>query len=355
MSPHIVLAGVDYHSAPLEVREELSFTHEETLALLPELKRLAGVQEAFVLSTCNRAEFYLSYVGPSPVDPALLLLRRLRPHARALHQDCLRFLELEDDAARHLFRVAAGIASQILGDTHIVTQIKQAHRLATEAGTLGPFLDRMVTESLRAAKRARRETAIGKGSASVGAAVLRSIRHAFFDPTTARVLVLGAGEAGRDIARHLGKARLASLAFAARNSAQAAAMAREFNGHTIEWGQVPETLAHVDTLVTATAARLDILSRGRVRGAVETREAPLLIVDAGVPRNVDPAVAELPNVQLLNLDSLVGEQLQALEARRREVPLVESILALELDRWRRWRESRSNRVLPAAVAEHSYA
>lgn len=341
MNQHIVLAGVDYRHAPVEVREELSYTREQALELLPQLTELNGVQEALLLATCNRTEFYLAYAEASPLNSLLELLRKKRPGARSLHEDCLRFVESEDRAVWHLFRVAAGIDSQILGDTHIVSQVKQAHRIAAEAGTLGPLLDRMVTESLRAAKRARRETEIGKGAASVGAGVLRSVRRAFADLAQVRVLVLGAGEAGRDIAFHLSKIRLARLTFAARKSDQAALMAREFQGRTLRWDELEDGLASFDVLVTATSARLEKLNACALRPALHGRNQPLLIVDAGIPRNVDAAVSELPNVRLLNLDLLEREQEQVLAARSREIPRVEAILLEELDRWRRWWKRRA--------------
>lgn len=351
MAQHIVLIGVDYRRAPLEVREELSFTKTQALELLPQVVGGSGAAEAMLLATCNRAEIYLASEGESPVAATLEILRRARRGARALHEDCLRFIEVGERVASHLFRVASGIDSQILGDTHIVTQVKQAHRIAAQAGTLGPVLDRTVTESLRAGKRARRETTIGHGAASVGAAVLRSVRHVFSDPSRVRALVLGGGEAGRDIASHLSKVGLARLAFSTRTRSQAEEMARTFRGSAVEWDQALQQLQTTDVLVTATSARLAMLSRcSNFERECATREQPLLIVDAGIPRNVDPAVAELPSIRLMNLDSLVQEQDLALAARRRQVPLVEAILAQELDRWKRWWDRRSSgAALPAAI------
>ena len=346
MAHQIVLAGVDYRRAPVEVREELSFNREQALRLLPQLIEIENVSEALLLATCNRTEFYLAYDGHSPVDSLLETLKRTRPHARSLHQDCLRFVESGERAAWHLFCVAAGIDSQILGDTHIVMQVKQAHRIAAEAGTLGPLVDRTVTESLRAAKRARRETAIGKGAVSVGAAVLRSLRRFFPDQAQARVMILGGGDAGRDIACHLSKVRLAGLTFAARNPEQAARMAQEYRGQIVGWEHVPAQLAVIDVLVTATSARLAFLDRDSVERLSRGRGQHLLIVDAGIPRNVDAAVGELPDVRLLNLDSLDREQEQALAARQAEVPRVEAILTEELDRWRQWRLRRSPEFSP---------
>lgn len=357
MAHEIVLLGIDYRRAPLEVREELSFNREQTLALLPQLRSLDSVREAVMLATCNRTEFYLAYEGESPVQPALELLRRVRSGARALHEDCHRFVESNDQAAHHLFRVTAGIDSQILGDTNIVTQVKEAHRIASEAKTLGAVLDRTFTEGLRAAKRARSETDIGRGASSVGGAVLRSIRRAFAEVRDLRVLVLGAGEAGRDIAGHLSKVRFAELAFSARSEEQAARMAREFRGCTKAWEDLAESLASADVLVAAASARLEILKYEPLRSIASDRSRPLLIVDAGVPRNADPSITELRNIRLLNLDDLTLEQEQALATRRAEIPRVEAILAQEMDRWRSWRRRSlgSSNTRIAAAHRHSDA
>ncbi len=341
MALELALVGVNHHRAPLDVREELSFSRQEAIHLLPQVVAVSGISEALLLSTCNRTEFYLAYDGGPAVEPLLEILKKTRRQARALHNECLRYVEIGEHAARHLFRVAAGIDSQILGDTYIVRQVKEAHRTAADAGTLGPLLDRTVTESLRAAKRARRETAIGRGAVSVGAAVLRSVRRFVADLTTARVMILGGGDAGRDIACHLSKVKLGGLLFAARNAGQAQLLAREFRGEAIDWDWVPEGLAAVDVVVAATSARLSVLDRSVVEGRIQARSTTLLLVDAGVPRNVDVAVGDLPHVRLLNLDSLDREQEQALAARRAEIPRVEAILAEELERWRRWRRRRA--------------
>lgn len=342
MPTQIVLIGVDYRRATLEAREELSFSPEQGLEMLRDLAAATNAQEILLLSTCNRTEFYLAYRDGSPVSPLVTTLRKVRKHSHLLREDCMPFIETGDDAVEHLFRVAAGIESQILGDTHIVAQIKQAHRLAAQAGTLGPALDRMVTESLRAAKRARRETQIGRGAASVGAAVLRSVRQAFGNIEGIRILVLGAGEAGRDIASHLCKAASARLMFAARDWQQSSMMAREFGGVAVDWETVREQLKAVDVLVAATAARLAILGAEAVRQIIADRQRDLLIVDAGVPRNVDPEIGNLANVRLLNLDALCREQEEAVIARRSEIPKVRAILSEEMKRWQRWWELRSS-------------
>ena len=337
MTVRIVLLGINQRNAPVEIREEVNLSGAHAMAVLPELSERSGAREAFVLSTCNRTEFYFAHDDDAPIASLREALRTQWPNTRAFEQGYLHCVPHEAKAVSHLFRVASGIESQVLGDTQIVAQIKQAHRIADQAGTLGPILDRARTASLRASKRARTETAIGKGASSVGGAVLRSVRQAFTNLERTRVLVIGGGSAGRDIARHLSKTGLARLAFATRNPSQAAALAREFQGDQVGWNDVAHEMATTHVLITATTARLDLLSKESVQQFASSRSDQMLIVDAGVPRNVDPAVVELPFVQLLNLDSLAREHEHALAARRQEIPKVEAILDEELIRWQRWR------------------
>lgn len=340
MTSNVFVVGVNRQRTPLEIREELSFTRDEARLALMRLAAIPGIVEVLVLSTCNRTEIY-AYGAPETGIPAIVeALREVKPNARALWKNGYRFVETGDAVVRHLFRVAAGIDSQILGDTQIVAQVKEAFEMARGAGTLGAFLDRAITEALRAAKRARRETRIGAGNASVGGAVLRSIRTVFADTRELQVLLLGAGEAGRDIAYHLDKADLGRRVFSSRNPEKAGAMAHEFSGHAVAWDQVTKWLALSDVLVTATSGRLHLLDREAVSKAA-AQKRNVLIVDAGNPRNIDPSIAEVPGVKLLNLEALSCEQDEALLARLREVPRVETILNSDLERWRNWRRRRA--------------
>ena len=332
MNVQLSMLGVDYRQASLAVREQLSFTPAEQSALLARIASLPGVSEALLLATCNRTELYLA--GPYHDTAALLgAFATFRPQAASACAESFHHCLYGEEAALHLFHVASGIDSQILGDTNVAAQVKQAHRIAAESGTLGPILDRTVTESLRAAKRARRETAIGRGSASVGAAVLRSIRSRCEALPLARIMVLGGGAAGQEISRHIAKARPASLQFSSRNPEQASEFAKVFRGEVLPWSSLPDSLATVDVVVAATSARLSFLTPEALSGILQRR---LLIIDAGVPRNADSACGTLKNVELVDLDHLESEQSTALAARRRELPQVEALLGEEIARWRRW-------------------
>jgi len=368
MSRQIVLLGVDYRHAALAAREQLSFTPAEQRTLLEALQAVSGVAETLLLCTCNRTELYVAFSGNSPVPGLLGALKSFRPKARAVCEESIHTMELDDHAVMHLFRVAAGVDSQNLGDTNIVMQVKQAYRTAAEAGTLGPLLDRTVTESLRASKRARRETAIGRGAASVGAAVLRTLREHYGKLTGIRdagirALMLGAGEAGQDIARHLAKVGFTHFAFAARNPHQAAAMARAFSGTMAAWDDVPQQIAVCDVVIAATPARLAFLEKNAIEEALRSADRSrctsgvkqLLIIDAGVPRNADPDAANIPGVRVLDLDAFVKEGGEARAAREREVPRVEAILLEEMERWTRWWKRYASETRPVAGSSGAYA
>jgi glutamyl-tRNA reductase len=341
MASTIALLGVDYRFASLEVREQLSFSSRDQQELLPSLigPEVAG---ALLLSTCNRTELYLSITNSDKrevaIGGALATLQRFRPHAALLCEESIHTMEWDDQAVFHLFRVAAGIDSQIMGDTNIVQQIKQAHQNAAATGTLCTLLDRMVTESLRAGKRARRETAIGRGAASVGAAVLRSVRALFEDLSRVRVLILGGGEACQEVARQISKVRLGDVTFSSRTPEQAIVLARSFGGRTLDWSAVPARLPTMDVIVAATSARLPFLGPAQFEQKRCAQANPLLIVDVGVPRNADPQLGRVEGVRLVDLDGLTREEGEARMRRALEVPRVEAILTDEMHRWRTWRK-----------------
>lgn len=218
--PTIQIYGIDHSRAPIEVREQLSFSNDELLELLPLLitplasgDHTGNVQEAMLLSTCNRTEVYLvtdGIGGSYPLEP----LRRYRPEAKLMDNTCLRYHLSGEAAVSHLFSVAASLRSQVPGDTQISTQVSTAARIARIAGTLGPLLEQAVAAALRSAKRVRRETGLMAGGSGTGPAVLRCLRR-FRPPETGRdrpiqVLLLGAGIMAEEVATHLLRSRTRS-------------------------------------------------------------------------------------------------------------------------------------------------
>lgn len=333
------LLGVSFRTAPVAVRESLSFDAEQADRLLRALAASHDGVELFVLSTCNRTEFYLAApLGVPAVEQLFAILRKLRPLADILHSKCERYQQTGPAAVEHLLRVACGLDSAILGDVQILGQIKAAMHLAGSAGSLGPWLQRALVHAIQAAKLARHQTAIGRGTASLGSAIAAllaereiPLREAGRKP---RVLLFGAGEIARDIARHVGKGNHRVLAIVNRTRARAEALAQDCGGFVDDWDQWPRLLASADFVIAATASREPVLPK-RVLDHL-TAEAPLLFIDAGVPRNI----ADGSKREVLNIDALRDRQESALAARRAAVPAVEQLVAQELARWEEWRTRR---------------
>jgi glutamyl-tRNA reductase len=328
--PDLHLLGVSFRTAPVAVREALHFDREQALGFLQELSADHPDLEVLVVSTCNRSEFYLvSGDGARAVEALLAALRRVRPDAPVLRADCPRYHLEGQEAARHLLRVACGADSQVLGDVQVLGQVRQAGGVADEAGTLGPRLRRLLGHAVRAGRRAREETAIGRGAASLGSALASLLSGRGSE----RILVLGAGDVARDIGRHLAKRGLGPLWFVNRTEARAAELAAECRGASHPWSALETLLREADVVIAATSAL--VLGRDALDAAAAARpERPLLVVDAGVPRNVEAG----SRVPVLDLDAIRERQAEAVAARQAALPEVEAIVADEVERFGRWVE-----------------
>lgn len=327
--------GVDFRSAPLEVREQLAFSQPQIAELLTHCSG-HGFTEMVVLATCNRTEFYLvpgNHTG-SPTAALLSVIKLWRPGPQPDYAACDRFEHRGDEAVRRLFRVAAGLESQILGDTHIQSQVRQAFDSARRAGTLGPGLALAGACALRAAKQVRRRTALSAGAASLGAATLRSIRKWRTGKAPLQVALIGSGEAARDIATHLSKSSDCQLQFLARRNEAAVDMASQYSGRARQWQEARFVLQNVDVIVAATAAQLPFLTESALAATLFVGRR-VLLVDAGVPRNADPAVANLPDVTLFDIDHLEHDHARSIAQRSMQIPLAEEIVEAELRRWKR--------------------
>ena len=332
--PTIQVYGIDHSRAPIEVREQLSFSNDELLELLPLLipthaprsEHIGQVQEAMLLSTCNRTEVYLvtdGIGGSYPLEP----LRRYRPEAQLMDNTCLRYHLSGQEAVTHLFSVAASLKSQVPGDTQISTQVSTAARIARSAGTPGPLLEHAVAAALRSAKRVRRETGLMAGGSGTGPAVLRCLRR-LRQPEPGRdrpvrVLLLGAGFMAEEVATHLLRSRTRSagtptslqkphiapigVAFAgvwARDRKKARTFGDVFGIHSLTALGARQALASVDVVIGACGGRVGMLSERQLSPILEKRATPLLVIDLGVPRNLDPRMAERDGLEPIFLDQV---------------------------------------------------
>lgn len=330
---HVSLVGISHKDAPVAVREHLAFSEEQ----LPEvLRRLAEQYPgAVALSTCNRTEIYLaSPRGIGDARPVVALLGDVKGEAQL---EGLPFATLAGrDAARHLFRVAAGIDSMVVGESEILGQVRGAFAAATAAGTNAPALSRLFHAAIRVGRKARAETAIGRGAISLSSTAVALAREVFGDLAGRPALVVGSGAAGRLAARALAVAG-ATVTVTSRNTDHAANLAAEIEGAVVPFERLEDAIAESDIILTSTAAPGVVLGRELVERATSRRIArPLVMIDIAVPRDIAPDVATLPGVRLFDIDDLHGIAAANASLRRSEVKRVEVMVDAEADRYAEW-------------------
>ena len=321
------LLGASHQTAPLELREKLALAGDKLEALCGELHSLAGLGEFAVLNTCNRVEVYgvaAQAETVSRVQSALCTLSQLDAAAFARAR-----LELRDQpAVQHLLEVAAGIDSQMIGETEILGQVKEAYAAAQARGTTGPVLNRVFQKTFQAAKHVRTNTAIGEGRISVSSVAVDLALKIFGDLRRCRVLAVGAGEIGEKTARAFRSREVGEMAVTSRNFQHAETLARDLGAQTVPFDRLAESLPHFDIVVCSTAAPVAIVTPATAALVMRRRAVrPLFFIDLAMPRNIEPGVADLPNAFLYNLDDLakISEENRAL--RQAEIEWVRVLLA----------------------------
>lgn len=340
----IACLGLSHHSAPVELRERLSCgllleDHIQPTALEEDgsiREHFSGLSEIALLTTCNRIELYAA-VDTSSVDLRQLLVRYLSRHHDGDLSELDEFLYFHrgEDAVRHLLRVACGLDSQILGEPQILGQVTGAFTQAVEARSIGPMLTTLFRGAIRAGKKARAHTAISTNPASLGSV---SIAHAeqIVGPLNERtVLVIGLGEMGRLAINALRKRGVQRILVANRTRRRAEQLASAWHGAAYGMDELPQALAKADVVISATAAPGEILDVPLIEPTVKRRpDRKLVIIDIALPRDVNPQIGKLPGVHLYNMDDLRQSLDEALAARRREIPRVESVINVEMSKLR---------------------
>ncbi len=332
------LLGVSFRTAPVAVREALSYDGPQAQALLERAAAEQGI-EAMVLSTCNRTEFYIvgddARVAANPcVSQLMQRVQRERQFAPIADESCHRYRLVGTEAAEHLMRVACGLDSAIVGDMQILGQLKQAKGVASQAGTLGAHLERATTHAVRAGKAARTRTHISVGAASLGSAIA-SMVYASAPMSLARrkIVIVGAGKVARDVIRALCKRGDPEITIINRTQARAQTLANACGGRTAPLHALEQALERADFVVAATGAREPILRADALRSIAAARQGDKLrIFDAGMPRNVEHSDA----VMLVDIDGIAERQAHVVAARKAAVPAVECIVAHELMRYATW-------------------
>jgi glutamyl-tRNA reductase len=342
--------GLNHETSPLEVRDALVMNDEEVERAIQALRERGGASEALVLSTCNRTEVYAR--GAAIEDPPAFvtaLLREIKGMDLSGKEGRFLYTYREPESVRHLFRVACGLDSQILGEPQITGQVKDALSLAARSGGSGPVIDRLLDAALRAAKRARTETGIGRGPVSSAYAAVSLATKVLGALGDKRVLLIGAGEMAALAAAHFRDAGVAQFMVANRSRERADAFAATYCARVVSLEALPVVLPGADVVVSATSAPDAVVREDMVRNAMKIRKnRSILFFDLAVPRDVEPSVARLPNVFLNDLDALGGIVAQSLAHRRGEIPKVEAIVEEELSRFLRWH--RSLAVVPTVTA-----
>ncbi len=331
----LLALGINHQSAPVELRERVTWAAEAIPAALGELLAGAAVREAALLSTCNRTEVYCSIDAGAESTVEQWLARHHGMPAEHLRSYLYR--HADRDAVRHLFRVATGLDSMVLGEPQVLGQVKQAYQLARGANALRTPLERLFQNSFAVAKRVRTDTRIGAHPVSVAFAAVKLAQQVFAELDRASVLLIGAGDTIELAGRHLVDQRVRRLLVANRTLAHAQALATRFGGYALALDELPRHLAEADIVITATASRDPVLSAAAVRSALQARrQRPMFLLDLAVPRDIEPAVGQIDNAFLYTVDDLDRAIEDNRRSRREAAQQAEAIIELQVEHFIAW-------------------
>jgi glutamyl-tRNA reductase len=360
----IVCVGIDYHSAPVAVRERLAFSPEEQRGLLshPRLRAAAepaGLGEFALLSTCNRTELYAAAPDvsthfaavPDCLLDALAETRGVAPAQVAPH----RYQHASVGAVRHLCRVAAGLDSMVLGESEILGQVSSALEVGRQEGTAGRVLGAAFQAALRAGRRARTETGICRCPMSVSSETVRVLREGGWEPARSRILIVGTGRMGRLAGEVMRAHGAEDLSVVSRTTAHADSLARLLGARPVPWHGLAAAIARADVVFCSTSAPHAVITRELVESARRDGGVThdMLFIDIAVPRDVEAAVRAIPGVCVFDLDDLQRRLERNRSGRQREIPAVEAIIEDEVHAFEEWRHGAELRPLLAAWHQHS--
>ncbi len=329
--------GINHHTAPLAVREQVAFHAEKLQQALADLTRANSVREAAILSTCNRTELYFATDNPDAAAAWLADYHRIARH----EIDPYLYTFPEREAIRHAFRVASGLDSMVIGEPQILGQMKDAVRVAEEAGTLGTTLHKLFQRSFAVAKEVRTTTAIGANIVSMAAAGVHLAERIFERLSDQKILFIGAGEMIELCATHFAAQNPKEIVIANRTVERGSALAERFGGSAIRLDDIAGRLAEFDIVVSCTASPLPILGLGMVERAIKARRhRPIFMVDLAVPRDIEIEVGELDDVFLYTVDDLAQVVESGLESRQAAVVEAEAIITERVDGFLHWLQTR---------------
>ncbi|MDH5727427.1 MAG: glutamyl-tRNA reductase [Gammaproteobacteria bacterium] len=332
--------GINHKTAPVDIRERVAFAPERLQEALKELTSQPDVKEAAILSTCNRTELYC-YIN----DNGQTVEHWFSNYHHLPSEEIKPFIYTHPDneAVRHLLRVASGLDSLVLGEPQILGQVKSAYKEASEAGAIGAVLNRLCQHTFNVAKQVRTDTAIGSSPVSVAFAAVNLAKQIFASFEKQTALLIGAGETIELTARHLKEAGIGHLMIANRTVERAHKLVEEVGGFAMALQDIPEHLADADIVISSTASPLPILGKGSVERAIKKRKhRPMLMVDIAVPRDIEPEVGQLADVYLYTVDDLKDIIEEGLKTRREAAAQAEDIIENQVSQFMGWIQSRSS-------------
>ena len=334
----LITLGINHKTAPLELRERLAFTPQTLPEALQSLKKLAHVEEASILSTCNRTELYC--VTSADNDRAII---QWFSHFHGLDEDQIKqhiYLHAHEETIRHAMEVASGLDSMVLGEPQIAGQMKDAYAMANENGTIGLLLGKLYQRAFAVSKQVRTDTDIGSSPVSVAFAAVSLAKQIFGDLTQTTVLMVGAGETIELAARHLHSQGVNKIIIANRSVERAQKLADEFQGEAISLQSISEHLHRSDIVIASTASPLPIIGKGTVERALKKRKhQPIFMVDLAVPRDVEPEVNELDDVYLYSVDDLQSVIEENMENRMQAAEQAREIIDVQVSHFLDWQKS----------------
>lgn len=337
--PNIILIGINHKTAPVALREKLSFSGEETLAALETLKQHPGIKEILIFSTCNRTEILYVASRSGTVDALITFLSGCKRIPPSEFVPALYILRKEE-AVRHLFRVAASLDSMMVGEPQILGQIKLAYRTAVKAGTSKVLLNRMMHKSFSIAKKVRKETGIGDNAVSISYAAIELANKIFSNLSTKTVMLLGAGEMAELAVEHLISHNVGQIRVSNRTFENAVALAQRFKGRALGFEERVDALTEVDIIISSTGATDYVITADQVKKAMKKRKyRTLFFIDIAVPRDIDPKINQLSNVYVYDIDDLKTVVASNIQQREQETVKAERFVSEAVIKFRQWLDS----------------
>ncbi|GAE27315.1 glutamyl-tRNA reductase [Halalkalibacter wakoensis JCM 9140] len=334
---HILVAGFNYKTAPVELREKFSFQESELPIALGQLRNMKSILECTIISTCNRTEVYV--VADQLHTGRHFTKTFLAEWFDLPKEDFIPYLDIREDhhAIEHLFRVACGLDSMILGETQILGQVRDSFLLAQEQQATGTIFNQLFKQAVTLAKKAHTGTEIGAHAVSVSYAAVELGKNIFGDFSGKHVVILGAGKMSELTAKHLHSNGAKQITVINRTEAKAVELAKRFLGQARPYAELQQALAEADVLISSTGARDFVITKEMMQGSMKKRKGrPLFMVDIAVPRDLDPTLAEFDDVYLYDIDDLQNIVEANLAERKREAEKIEIMVEAEIDEFKQW-------------------